>query len=376
VKVLLFANTEWYLFNFRLSLFEALRDSGHEVVLVSPPGSYGEQLVNHGFQWIPAPMDRMSLNPLREVRLLLWLIRLVKREKVDLVHSFTVKCAVYGSLAARLSGGKARVGAVAGLGYVFSSKDVKARLLRPIVRLMLRLSLEGKKSRLILQNPDDVALFEQFGLVAGDAIRLIRGSGVDLTRFKPRDGEREDGPFRVVLPARLLWEKGVGELLAAARLLQSRGRRVEVLLAGKPDLGNPAAVPESDLRAWQDEGVVQWLGQVDDMPALFQSVDAVALPTYYREGLPKSLIEAAACALPLVTTDMPGCREVVTHEVDGLIVPIRDPEALADAICRLMDDPSLCKRLGDAARSKAVAEFDDQIVIKKTLAVYDELLGA
>jgi len=375
VKVLLFANTEWYLFNFRLSLFEALRDNGHEVLLVSPPGSYGQQLVNQGFRWIPAPMDRMSLNPLREVRLLLWLIRLVKRERVDLVHGFTVKCAVYGSLAARLSGGKARVGAVAGLGYVFASNDVKARLLRPIVRLMLRLSLGGKRSRLILQNPDDVRLFEQFGLVAGDAVRLIRGSGVDLARFKPRDGVREDGPFRVVLPARLLWDKGVGELVEAARLLQSRGRSVEVLLAGKPDSGNPAAVPESDLVGWQDDGVVRWLGQVDDTPALFQSVDAVALPTYYREGLPKSLIEAAACALPLITTDMPGCREVVTHEVDGLIVPIRDPQALADAICRLMDNPALCKRLGDAARSKAVVEFDDQIVIKKTLAVYDELVS-
>ena len=375
MKVLLFANTEWYLFNFRLSLFEALRDNGHEVLLVSPPGSYGQQLVNQGFRWIPAPMDRMSLNPLREVRLLLWLIRLVKRERVDLVHGFTVKCAVYGSLAARLSGGKARVGAVAGLGYVFASNDVKARLLRPIVRLMLRLSLGGKRSRLILQNPDDVRLFEQFGLVAGDAVRLIRGSGVDLARFKPRDGVREDGPFRVVLPARLLWDKGVGELVEAARLLQSRGRSVEVLLAGKPDSGNPAAVPESDLVGWQDDGVVRWLGQVDDTPALFQSVDAVALPTYYREGLPKSLIEAAACALPLITTDMPGCREVVTHEVDGLIVPIRDPQALADAICRLMDNPALCKRLGDAARSKAVVEFDDQIVIKKTLAVYDELVS-
>lgn len=376
MNILFFANTGWYLHNFRLSLIKSLRDRGHQLILLSPPDPYGQMLRDQGFRWIPAPMDRLSINPLYEARLLLWLIRLCEHEKIDLVHGFTVKCAVYGSLAARLSGGKARVGAVAGLGYVFASNDVKARLLRPIVRLMLRLSLGGKKSRLILQNPDDVALFEQFGLVAGDAIRLIRGSGVDLARFKPRDGEREVGPFRVVLPARLLWDKGVGELVEAARLLQSRGRSVEVLLAGKPDSGNPAAVPESDLLAWQDEGVVRWLGQVDDMPALFQSVDAVALPTYYREGLPKSLIEAAACALPLITTDMPGCREVVTHEVDGLLVPIRDPEALADAICRLMDNPALCKRLGDAARSKAVAEFDDQIVITKTLAVYDELLSA
>ena len=182
-------------------------------------------------------------------------------------------------------------------------------------------------------------------------------------------------PLRVLLAARLLWDKGLAEYVEAARRLRGEGRAIEFLLAGDPDPGNPAAVPESTVRGWADEGVLQWLGHVDDMAGLFASVDVVVLPSY-REGLPKGLIEAAACALPLVTTDVPGCREVVSDGVDGLLVPVRDAAALAAAIARLHDDPELAARLGKAARAKALAEFDEQIVIARTLAVYRELLPA
>jgi glycosyltransferase involved in cell wall biosynthesis len=178
----------------------------------------------------------------------------------------------------------------------------------------------------------------------------------------------------VLLPARLLWDKGIAEYVDAARQLGSQGCNIEFLLAGDPDPGNPAAVPLSDVRRWVDEGLVHWLGHVDDMPGLFASVDAVVLPSY-REGLPKGLIEAAACGLPLVTTDVPGCREVVADGVDGLLVPPRSAGALAQAIARLQDDPALARRLGEAARRKALEHFDESIVIDRTMAVYDELPG-
>lgn len=379
MKVVLFANTDWYLYNFRRSLALSLRDSGHELLLVSPPGDYGKRLVEMGFRWIPAPMDRRSLNPLREILLLLWLARLLRQEDVELVHGFTIKCAIYGSLAARLAdplrGGRARVSAVAGLGYVFTSRDLKARLLRPLVRLLMRIALGGGKARLILQNPDDVAMFEEARLVRADQIRLIPGSGVDCSRFNPRPTAASAGErFRVVLPARLLWDKGVAEYVEAARLLRGQGRPIDFLIAGDPDAGNPAAVPESTVKGWVAEGIVQWLGHVSDMPALFASVSAVVLPSY-REGLPKGLIEAAACALPLVTTDVPGCREVVTNEVDGLLVSPRDATALAAAIARLQEDPELCRRLGLAARKKALSQFDECIVIGRTVDVYRELVA-
>lgn len=376
MKIVLFANTDWYLYNFRRSLALALRDAGFEVLLLSPPGEYGEKLRALGLRWEPVPMDRRSLNPLREAGLVAWLVRLLRRERPALVHGFTIKCAVYGSLAARLAGVPARVNAVAGMGYVFTNDALKARLLRPGVRGLLRLALGGRDARLVLQNPDDVALFERARLVDASRIRLIPGSGVDCARFAPRPPSfrGNDDRFRVVLPARLLWDKGLAEYVEAARRLRAEGRDIEFLLAGTPDPGNPAAVPESTVRGWADEGLVSWLGHVDDMPALFASVDAVALPSY-REGLPKGLIEAGACGLPLVTTDVPGCREVVTDGVDGLLVPVRDADALARAIARLQDDPALAARLGEAARNKALAEFDEKIVIQRTIAVYRELLA-
>lgn len=373
MKVVLFANTEWYLYNFRRSLALTLRDAGYEVLLISPPGPYGERLRQMGFCWIPAPMERRSLNPLRELALVLWLKRLFAEEQVDLVHGFTIKCAVYGSLAARLAGIPARVNAVAGMGYVFTSDDLKARLLRPIVRSLMRLALDGQGARLILQNPDDVALFERARLVDASLVRLIPGSGVDCRRFVPKVGRARGGRFRVLLAARLLWDKGLSEYVGAARKLRLDGRDIEFLLAGDPDPGNPAAVPEGTVRTWVEEGLLQWLGHVDDMAALFETVDVVVLPSY-REGLPKGLIEAGASGLPLVTTDVPGCREVVRDGVDGLLVPVKDMQALAVAVARLHDDPALCAKLGAGARDKALAEFDEQIVINRTVAVYRELI--
>jgi glycosyltransferase involved in cell wall biosynthesis len=373
MKVVLFANTEWYLYNFRRSLAMALGDAGHDVLLISPAGPYGERLRALGLRWQPVPMERRSLNPLREAMLLLHLGRLLRREQPDVVHAFTIKCAVYGSLAARLAGVPARVNAVAGMGYVFISDAPTARLLRPVVRALLKLALGGRNARLILQNPDDVALFQQAGLVDPAHIRLIPGSGVDCSRFASDPTRRPGERLRVLLPARLLWDKGLSEYVHAAHRLQSEGRPIDFLLAGDPDPGNPAAVPEADVRGWVGEGIVQWLGHVDDMPALLRSVDIVTLPSY-REGLPKGLIEAAASGCALVTTDVPGCREVVAHEVDGLLVPVRDADALADAIARLQDDPALRQRLADAGRCKAVERFDEHIVVRGTLAVYEELV--
>lgn len=372
MKLVLFANTDWYLYNFRRSLALALRDAGYEPLLISPPGPYGDKLRALGLRWEPVPMDRRSLNPLREAKLLAWLVSLFRRERPALVHGFTIKCAVYGSLAARVAGVPARVNAVAGMGYVFTSNDTKARVLRPVVRSLLRLALGGERARLILQNPDDVGLFESAGLIDARQVTLIPGSGVDCSRFQVQAQRQDSGPLRVLLAARLLWDKGIAEYIAAARRLRGEGRALQFLLAGDPDPGNPAAVPEATVRDWVAEGLVEWLGHVDDMPALFASVDMVVLPSY-REGLPKGLIEAAACALPLVTTDVPGCREVVTNGFDGLLVPVKNAEALAGAIARLQDDPELATRLGKAARVKALAEFDEKIVIERTIAVYREL---
>jgi glycosyltransferase involved in cell wall biosynthesis len=373
MKAVLFANTDWYLYNFRRALALALQRAGYDVLLISPPGPYGEKLRDLGLRWESLPMQRRSLNPLRELALLWHLVRLLRRERPALVHGFTIKCAVYGSLAARLAGIPARVNAVAGMGYVFTSSQWKARLLRPVVRSLLRLALGGRDARLILQNADDVELFRQAGLVDPAHVRLIRGSGVNCAQFAGISPQAPaDGCPRMLLASRLLWDKGIAEYVGAIRQLRKQGRTFRALLAGTPDPGNPAAVPEATIRGWVDEGLLTWLGHVDDMAGLLGSVDIVVLPSY-REGLPRTLVEAAACGLPLITTDVPGCREVVCDGVDGLLVPMANSDALAQAMARLQDDPAFARQLGDAARRKARAQFDERIVVERTLAVYAEL---
>jgi glycosyltransferase involved in cell wall biosynthesis len=241
----------------------------------------------------------------------------------------------------------------------------------------MRLALSGSAARVILQNPDDVDLFLRAELVPNAQIRLIPGSGVNCDRFRAPAERTDDGwtaALKVVLAARMLWDKGIGEFVEAARRLRSEKRPVDFVLAGDPDPGNPAAIPEDTLREWQAEGVVRWLGHVDDMPSLLAAADIVVLPSY-REGLPKTLIEAAACARPLVTCNVPGCRHVVRDGIDGLLVPPRDADALARAIARLQDDPQFAARLGQAARSRALNEFDERIVVAQTIAVYAELVG-
>ena len=378
MKFVLFANTDWYLYNFRLSTALELAAQGHEVVMLSPPGDYGPRFAEHGLRWISLAMDRASLNPLREAMTLRALVHALKRERPALLHSFTMKCAVYGGLASRLAGVPAVVNAVAGMGYVYASDRLKARLLRPMVTALMRGTLASGHSRLILQNPDDAKAFAR--LVPEQRIRVIRSSGVDTGRFFPRDevapaGSAPGTRLRVVLAARLLWEKGIGEFIEAARILKQSGREIECILAGMPDPGNPRSVPREQVEAWVGEGLVTWLGHVEDMPTLLRSVDVMALPSYYREGVPKSLIEGAASGLALVTTNLPGCREIVPEDdVDGLHVPPRDAGLLAQRLAMLDDDRALLRRLGKRARENSLAHFDERTVISRTIAVYSELL--
>ena len=376
MKIIFFANTDWYLYNFRLPLAKYLRDHNLEVVMLSPIGPYGKLLSAEGFRWIGLDMNRRSLNPGRELGLIRRIAAVYAAEKPDIVHHFTIKCVVYGSLIARWQGIRNRVNAVTGLGYVFSADGLRARLLRPVVRSLIRAALGGDGSCLILQNKDDVDAFTASRLADQKSTHLIMGSGVDTGLFRPH-ADRRDGSsvMRVLLASRLLWDKGIREYIAAARLLRKQGLAVEFLLAGSPDAGNPGSVSSSQVTKWQKTGCVTYLGHVSDMPGLLREIDVAVLPSY-REGVPRSLLEAAACALPIITTDVPGCREVVSHGVNGLLVPARDPAALADAIRCLYDAPGERLRMGREARLKAVTEFDQTIVFKKTLGVYQALLTA
>lgn len=373
MKAILFANTDWYLHNFRAPLAHSLRQRGWEVVFVSPPGPYTAQLQTNGCRWRELPMQRRSLNPLREWALVRRLAALYREEQPDLVHHFTIKSVVYGSLAARQARVPAVVNAVTGLGHVFSNTGLRSRLLRPLVKTLLRYALSGAQSRLIVQNPDDYAAFAAPGLVPPARLRLIKSSGVNTTRFQPsaRTGRER---LRVLLATRLLWDKGIGEYVHAARECRRQGLTADFLLAGAPDPGNPGSVTAAQVAAWQAEGVLTALGHVDDMAQLLTTVDLMVLPSYYGEGVPRSLIEAAAAGLPIITTDQPGCREAVTHAVNGLQVPPRDAAAFTRAVIDLLSDSARRQAFAAASRAKALAEFDEQHVLRDTYTVYQELL--
>lgn len=369
MKILLFANTDWYLYNFRSSLALSLRDAGHEVVLLSPAGDYCDRLKNMGLKWVEAPMSRRSINIFREFYILLWLAIFVRAQKIDVIHGFTIKCAVYGGLVSRFSSSIYSVGSVAGMGFVFISNSFLAKILRVVVKFLFRFSLDHTKSHLIIQNNDDDKFFKINNLVREDRISVIYGSGVNCSKFKLRDfPNKNNNCLSVLLPARLLWDKGIAEYVESAGFLKEK-YSVNFLIAGDLDFDNPSAVPEEKIVGWVNEGVVNWLGHVDDMVELYCSVDIVVLPSY-REGLPKGLIEAGACGLPLVTTDVPGCREVVSDGVDGLLVPPKNWKLLADAIAKLLENNDLRLSLGLAARSKVLSMFDEKIVIKKTTDLY------
>jgi glycosyltransferase involved in cell wall biosynthesis len=378
MKVLFFANTDWYLYNFRLPLAKAIRALGAEVVMVSPPGPYGQRLSDQGFRWVPIAMQRRSLKPLREARLIKSLVSLYRKERPDLVHHFTIKCVIYGSLAARAARVRGCVNDIAGMGYIFSSTSTLARLLRPIVKRVLRLLLlRGARARLILQNPDDHGVVLAERLVKPEHVRIIRGSGVDTGRFHPPEALRRglDSPFRALLATRLLWDKGIADFVEAARLLKAEGIPAEFLIAGSADVGNPAAVPAGFIADWEKEGLIRALGHIEQMEGLLREVDLAVLPTTYGEGVPRILLEAAASGLAIVANDVPGCREIVEHEVNGLLVEPKNTRALAEAIKRLARNPEERMRFGQAGRAKALAEFDERIVIRATLAVYRELIA-
>jgi glycosyltransferase involved in cell wall biosynthesis len=371
MKVIFFANTDWYLYNFRLDLAQHLVEQGAEVVMMSPPGDYGLRLVEEGFRWIALPMERRSLNPMRELKLLRFIREVYEQERPDAIHNFTIKSVIYGGLAAQTLGIQNRIHAVTGLGHVFISNTPRARLLRPLVRRLLGFALRGSHSRLIVQNPDDRQLFLDLKLIEASHIHLIKGSGVDTGVFVPTRHKRGKR-FRVLLASRLLWEKGIREYAHAAEKLAIHADRIEFLLAGATDPGNPGSVDEDDIRVWQLTGLMKVLGHVDDVQYLMREVDLVVLPSY-REGVPRGLIEAAAMGLPIVTTDAPGCREVVDDGLNGLLVPVADGRALAEAIEYLLYHPDKCREFGEAGRKKVLREFDQKIVFALTGQVYRDL---
>jgi len=377
MKALLLANTDWYLYNFRRALARRLQQDGYDLTLVCPPGPYLDRLRDLGFACLPFDLPSNKPSLLQEVKTLLGLIRLYRRERPALVHHFTIRCVLYGSIAARIVGGISVVNALTGMGHVFTADGLQARLLRRIVGFLYHLFLTGAHSRAIFQNHDDLNVFVRSGMTEAAKSHLIPSSGVDCSIFRRPVGR--DRPARpvvnVLFASRLIREKGVAEYLEAARLLRGRNVSARFRLAGDIYEQNPSSLSRSELQAIQADGVVDVLGHVDNIRAVLEDTDIVVLPSY-REGCPRILVEAAAMGIPLVATDVPGCREVVDHGVNGYLVPPRHATSLAAAIERLATDDRLRRRFGEASRLMAINNFDESIVLEDTLRVYRQLMEA
>lgn len=365
MKVLLFANTDWFLYNFRMNLARSLRQRGLQVILLSPAGDYVAKIEAEGFLWLRFELSRSGMNVLKELKTIFQLASLYRSERPDLVHHYTIKCILYGSIAARLAGIKTIVNAVTGMGYVFTGAGLFRGLLRVIVQFWYWLVL--KDTEVIFENSEDRQIFLNKGLVPVRSAHLIRGSGIDIARFQP--SAEPPGEPLILLAARLLWDKGVGEFVEAARLVRRQGSPVRFILVGNTDSGNPSAISPSQLQSWVEEGVVEWWGWRDDIPEVLAAVHVVCLPSY-REGLPTILTEAAASGRATIAADAPGCREAVRDGETGLLVPPRDPASLAQAIRTLIEDPDRRRRMGIAGRRMVEQEFSSAVIIGSTFRVY------
>jgi len=370
--LLFVVNVDWFFLSHRLPIaLEAMRQ-GYQVHIATGLTDKQGELQRNGLVVHPLALDRSSAGLGNAWRTMVQLWRIFRAVRPDLVHLVTIKPVLLGGLVARLAGVPAVVAAVSGLGFVFVAKGVKASARRWLVGGLYRLALGHHNLKVIFQNPDDRASLARLAHLPGRKVAMIRGSGVDLTQYGVMP--TPPGMPVVVLAARLLADKGVLEFVQAARLLRQRGCNARFVLVGTVDTANPTSFTDADVTAWVHDGVVEWWGHRADMPQVLAATQLVVLPSY-REGLPKILIEAAACGRAVVTTDVPGCRDAIDPGITGVLVPVRDAAALANAMETLIDNPLRCQAMGDAGRALAEKAFDVRQVVAAHLQIYQELIG-
>jgi len=372
VRVLFVDNDVNSFYSYRIEMARAARDAGFDVHIAAPEGEAAETLLNEGFRFHAVPMTRSGLHPWKELATIAALFRLYRKLRPDLVHHLRLKPVLYGGLAAYGARVPAVVGLLTGLGYVFITETRKAAVIRKLVTLSCKVAFRHGNQRIIFQNPDDQLVFVQNKILTARQTVLIKGSGVDVNVYVPTP-ERDGVPV-VVLASRMLRDKGVDEFVGAARSLREAGARARFVLVGETDPGNPTAISADQLRQWASSGVVEWWGHQANMKDVLAQAHIVCLPSL-REGVPKVLIEAAACGRAIVTTDAPGCREIVRNGENGLLVPVRDTRALAEALRLLIENAPLRAAMGLKGRDLVVREFSMERVVRETLGVYRDLLS-
>jgi glycosyltransferase involved in cell wall biosynthesis len=366
--ILISINAAWNIVNFRRGLVGALLGAGYRIVAVAPEDGYGGSVAAIGAEFHSLRMDRQGVSPARDLLLLLRYYRMLRRLGPDIFLGYTPKPNIWGSIAAHALGIRV-INNVSGLGTAF----IRPGALMRIVVALYKVAFHRSRT-VFFQNEEDLALFLGRKIVRRGQARLLPGSGIDLEKFAAADPAEEEGRFAFLLIARLLWDKGVGEYVEAARLVRAEAPGVQFRLLGFLDVANRTAVPRSDVESWVEEGLIDYLGESDDVRPHIAAAGCVVLPSY-REGLPRTLLEGAAMARPLIATDVPGCRQVVDHESNGLLCTVRDARSLADAMLAMLRmSPEERKAMGAAGRRKVEMEYDEKIAIERYLEAIDDAL--
>ncbi|EAQ53097.1 MULTISPECIES: glycosyltransferase family 4 protein [Vibrio] len=370
-KIVYVINVDWYFRLHWLERAEYFQSLGFDIHIVSSfsNDAIKNELESKGFICHQLSVKRKSVNLLREIGSIFRLKRILDEIEPELIHCVTIKPNIYAGLLNRLFFNKPIIYSVTGLGAVFSSNSIKFNLLRRIITTLYK-SISSSKSRFIFENNEDYQLFDEIGVLKYENGRVVKGAGIDLARFSPSMSPLNKS---VLFGARLLNEKGLACLVEAKQILESQGVEFTLNVAGIIDSDVSSAIPLSQVEAWASSGDINWLGNVQNMPKLIKENDIVCLPTTYGEGVPRILIEAASCQRAIITTDVVGCREIVSHNVNGLLAQPGDAISLANCLRALLENDEKTLEFGVRGRQKVETEFSQEMVFEKTLKVYDEL---
>jgi glycosyltransferase involved in cell wall biosynthesis len=372
-KLLMLVNVDWFFLSHRLALALAAKEAGLDVLVAAASTGRDEEIRSFGLDFLPVPMSRKGTNPLLELISIASVIKLFKEYQPDIAHLVSIKPILYGSIASKFTKNTKTINAISGFGFVFSSSDQKAKKLKRIVLPFYKMALDAKNSKTIFQNRFDMEAAVSHGLLQKERAVLIRGSGVDSTLFQPKHLP-EDQSFVIMLASRMLWDKGIKTFLEAVPLVRREFREARFVLVGEPDDGNPTSIPLDLLKEWHSSGLIEYWGPSQTMHETLCKATLVVLPSFH-EGLPKVLLEAAACGKPIVASDIPGCREIVAHGTNGFLVQPKDPVQLATAICDLLRSKDKREIFGLAGRKRAETEFDLHIVVEQTLGLYRKIIA-
>ena len=367
-KIVISANKSWNVYNFRYSLIKELINKNYNVVVVAPYDRYSEKLKNIGCKTINIYISSKSTNPIEDLRTLFQYWKIYKKEKPDLVVNFTIKPVIYGSIVCSLLKIKT-VNTITGLG----TGIIKNNLTTKIIKLLYKIS-QRKVNKLIFQNEYDYEYFIRENLINNIDTEIVAGSGVDTEKFKPVKIEKKDNKFRFLLIARMLWDKGIGEYVEAAKLLRRKYKNLEFLLIGEVGVDNPSAIPKEKILEWERDGIIKYLGTTDNIREEIAKADCIVLPSY-REGTSRVLLEGLSMEKPVIATDVPGCNNIVEDGLNGFLCKVRDPQDLADKMEKILKLSDREREImGKRGREKVLKEFDQKIVVKRYIKIIEEII--